>query len=77
MPPAEREAYEQWITEWRQNVGLERRWYFPQILLLTPLGDAVVRLYRRELENPGEHISWNMGKLRTEIIRRCPRRLSD
>jgi hypothetical protein len=37
----------------------------------TPLGDAVVKLYREQLES-GKPIRWDLEALRDETVRSCP-----
>jgi hypothetical protein len=58
---------------WHQELG-PRRWYWTRPhLMRTPLGDAVVELYRTQLAS-GERIRWDPGALREEILRTCPNR---
>jgi hypothetical protein len=58
---------------WRENLG-DREWFHPQEFWLTPLGDAVVRVYADQLETAGQRIRWDVPRLRQEIVERSPGR---
>jgi hypothetical protein len=62
-------------TRWAKN----QKWVRWQVLFRTPLGDAVVRLYRPQLNGRDEHnrcerIRWDIAALQAAVVDACPDR---